>query len=130
MRNVNAARVAHRGPPRWRRLEPRNAGTLGRRGCGEPAEPEGDAVVPDRHDLRRIAVDQPQADIVRPADAVAGAELHALRPVDLDRATLRADLARPLGDELLRRSFQRHRALPVVDPCDAALVSLATPSLL
>ena len=51
------------------------------------AEPEGDAVSPDYRDLRRVPVDQLEAHVIAgPADAVVGAQFHALHPVDFDRS--------------------------------------------
>ena len=89
------------------------------------AEPEGNPVAPDRRHFRRVAVDQPEAGVVTgPADAIAGADLHALGAVDLDRAALRTDPARPPGDGLSVQPLQHHRAPGPVDPGDAALVAL------
>ncbi len=65
------------------------------------AEPERDAVALDPHDFRRVTVEQPEAGVVAgPANAVAGTQLQGLGPVDLDRAALRTDRARPPGPGL------------------------------
>ena len=82
----------------------------------------------DRHHFRRPAVHQPQPGIVaRPADAVAGAELDLLGPVDLAAASPPADLARLPCDGAAVPAFQNDLAGLVVHAGDAAFVALSTP---
>ena len=87
-------------------------------------EPEGYPAVCDRFDFGGAAVDQPQPGIVAgPADAVAGAKLDPLGPVDLGAAPAPADFAGLPGDRAAPAVVQQHAAAPVIDARDAALVA-------
>ena len=78
-----------------------------------------------RENLRRPAVDEPEPGIVaRPADAVAGAQLDALSPVDLAAATAPADLSRLPGHLAAVTAFQHHLPGLVINADNAALVAL------
>ena len=86
---------------------------------------EPDPPVPDRGDLGRVAVREPEPEIVAgPADAVAGAQVHGLCPVDLDPAAFRPDLAGPPRNGFVPGILQHHRPLGSIHPGDATLVAL------
>ena len=60
------------------------------------SETERHLAASDRRDLGRLAVDEPEAGIVAgPAEAVAGAELDVLTPVDLDPGRARTAAETP-----------------------------------
>ena len=81
------------------------------------AETEHHLAARDRRDLGRLAIDEPEAGIVAgPADAVAGAELHVLAPVNLDASRARAEPVGLPGDGLSLFSLQHHRAGLAIDP--------------
>ena len=84
----------------------------------------GHGAVSHRRDLGRGAVDEPEPGVVAgPADAVAAAELHRLAPVDLDPAGAGRESVGLPGDGAAVRAEEVCGPRPVVDACDAELVT-------
>ena len=104
------------------------------RGQREPApvlQREGHPPVADVQDFGRDAVDDPEAGVVaRPPDAVAGAKLDNLGPVDLGSALAPADLRRLPGDAPAVRAFEMDGSPLALDALDAPFVALCDPEAL